>query len=336
MLLAGDVGGTNTRIALVRSQGSEPEALEIYESAAFAGLEPMLDAFMDAHPSELEAATLGVAGPVRGGRTEAVNLAWPCDERSVARALSMDEATVSIINDLEANAWGIEALDDADVLRLNDAEPDPSGNIALVSAGTGLGESFITSGPSGPAASASEGGHIDFAPQSDLEAELRSWMAARLEHGHVSYELVCSGTGLVNIYEFLRDRSGNPEPEWLVRERSRGSEAAAISQAGMASRDAIASDALDLMVSIYGAQAGNLALTVLATGGVYLGGGIPPKIAGRMQEGGFMRAFVAKGRMERLMERIPVLLILNDRTALLGAARHAATSAAAAGRVGLG
>jgi|Tabmets5t2r1_1033131.scaffolds.fasta_scaffold17817_2 glucokinase len=333
MLLAGDVGGTNTRIALFSREGNEADAIEIYESAAFEGLEPLLDTFLAAHPSGLEAATLGVAGPVRDGRTEAVNLAWPCDAGSLAEAIGIDHAAVSIINDLEANAWGIEALDDDDVLPLNEGEPDPSGNVALISAGTGLGESFITYGPGGPAASASEGGHIDFAPQSDLEGELRDWMAARLGHAHVSYELVCSGKGLVNVYGFLRERAGDAEPDWLIRKRAAGSEAAAISQAGMARRDPLASQALDLMISIYGAQAGNLALTVLATAGVYLGGGIPPKIASRIQEGGFLRAFVAKGRMRALMERIPVWLILNDRTALLGAARHAASTAAAASRV---
>jgi glucokinase len=332
MHLAGDVGGTNTRIALFDEEGGEPVAAEVYASSRYDGLEAMLEAFLEAHPAELKAATLGVAGPVRDGRTEAVNLAWPCDARRLAEALDIDPATVSIINDLEANAWGIEALGEDDVVRINEGEPDPSGNVALISAGTGLGESFITYGPGGPAASASEGGHIDFAPRSELEDELRSWMAARLDHGHVSYELVCSGMGLVNVYAFLRERSGEPEPEWLARDRAERAEAAAISDAGLARRDPVADDALDLMVSIYGAQAGNLALTVLATRGVYLGGGIPPKILDRIREGGFMRAFAAKGRMRGMVERMPVWVILNDRTALLGAARHAASAASAASR----
>jgi glucokinase len=248
----------------------------------------------------------------------------------VAARLELSPAAVSVINDLEANAWGIEALDRDDLAALNEGERDPGGTVALISAGTGLGESFITYGPNGPAAAASEGGHIDFAPRSELEGELLRWLAERRSHTHVSYELVCSGMGLVNIYEFLRERAATPEPDWLAGDRASGG-AAAISAAGLRRRDEVASESLDLMVSIYGAQAGNLALTVLATGGVYLGGGIAPKIVDRIREGDFMRSFVAKGRMQALLERIPVWVILNDRAALLGAARHAASAAAGAG-----
>jgi glucokinase len=329
MLLAGDVGATHSRLALLANGGEEPRDLEIYGSRDHASLEDMLRAFLAAHPADLEAATVGVAGPVRDGRTQAVNLAWPVDAAAVAEVLGLDRKRVSVINDLEANAWGLQALGGADLVALNEGDPDDDGTVALVSAGTGLGEAFVTYGPYGPAARASEGGHVDFAPRDALQEELRRWLA-RTE-GHVSYERVCSGMGLVHIYEFLRERGGDPEPGWLGEERARGGDGPAITEAGLARRDSTASDALDLMVSIYGAQAGNLALTVLATGGLYLGGGIAPRIVERLREGGFMEAFVAKGRMASLLERIPVWVILNDRAALLGAGLHAAARVEAAG-----
>jgi glucokinase len=330
MLLAGDVGGTHSRLALLPDGGEEPRNVEIYGSRDHASLEEMLRTFLAAHPADLEAATVGVAGPVRDGRTQTVNLAWPVDAAAVAGVLGLDGSRVSVINDLEANAWGLQALENADLTFLNEGDPDEDGTVALVSAGTGLGEAFVTYGPYGPAARASEGGHVDFAPRDPLQEELRRWLA-RTE-GHVSYERVCSGMGLVHIYEFLRERGGDPEPGWLGEERGRAGDGPAITEAALGRRDPTASDALDLMVSIYGAQAGNLALTVLATGGVYLGGGIAPRIVERLREGAFMEAFMAKGRMASLLERIPVRVILNDRAALLGAGLHAVAHAKTADR----
>lgn len=328
MILAGDVGATNTRLALLPDGGEEPRQLEVYRSREHASLEEMLRRFGAAHPAELEAATFGVAGPVRDGRTQAVNLAWPVDAAALADVLGVDSGRVSVINDLEANAWGLEALEPDDLIPLSDAEPEPNGTVALISAGTGLGEAFVTYGPHGPAAHASEGGHVDFAPRSELQEALRHWLAG--PEAHVSYERVCSGMGLVSIYEFLRERSGEPEPTWLTEERAGGGDGPAITRAGLDRADQAASAAVDLMIEIYGAQAGNLALTVLATGGVYLGGGIAPRIVERLGEGGFMEAFLAKGRMATLLEGIPVWAILNDRAALLGAGLHAASQAAAA------
>lgn len=328
MLLAGDVGATNTRLALLPRGGVKPRQLEIYRSCDHPSLEEMLRQFLAAHPATLEAATVGVAGPVRHGSTQAVNLAWPVDAASLADVLKLDGSRVSVINDLEANAWGLEALDVDDLTPLNDVEPESNGTVALVSAGTGLGEAFVTYGPHGPAAHASEGGHVDFAPLGPEQEDLRRWLAA--SEGHVSYERVCSGMGLVSIHEFLRERAGEPEPRWITDARARGEEGMAVTRAGLDRRDQLASDALDMMISIYGAQAGNLALTVLATGGVYLGGGIAPRIVERLREGGFMEAFTAKGRMSSLLEQFPVWVILNDRAALLGAGLHAAARAAAA------
>jgi glucokinase len=325
LILAGDVGGTHTRLALLSEEQRDPNQREIYPSAGHGGLEEIVGTFLAAHPAKLDAATFGVAGPVRDGRTQAVNLAWPVDAASLAQKLELDPARVSVINDLEANAWGLEALGEDDLVALNHAEAEPGGTVALISAGTGLGEAFVTYGPYGPAAQASEGGHVDFAPRDELQAELLRWLTARGDH--VSYERVCSGIGLANIYAFLRGRASEPEPEWLAAERAGGAEGAAITRAGLERRDATASGALDLMLSVYGAQAGNLALTVLAVGGVYLGGGIAPRVVERLKEGGFMAAFTDKGRMSAVLERIPVFVILNDLTALLGAGRHAAAQA---------
>jgi glucokinase len=316
------VGGTHARLALFEQSEREPTALEIYPSADHAGLPEIVEEFRARHPQQLVAASFGVAGPVDRGRTEAVNLAWPVDARELAERLKLEHGAVAVINDLEANAWGITTLRPDDLAPLNEGEGEQDGNLALISAGTGLGEAFVTHGQRGQEVHPSEGGHADFAPRGELESELRDWLGR--DGAHVSYERVCSGLGILNIHSFLRQRSTQPEPEWLVKERERdGGEA--ITRAGLEQRDGVASQALDLMVSIYGAQAGNLALTVIATGGVYLGGGIAPKILPRLQQGGFMRAFTDKGRLSDLLERIPVRVILNELTALLGAARHAAS-----------
>ena len=322
VVLAGDVGGTHARLALFEGHEREPTALEIYPSADHAGLPEIVEEFRAAHPGEVAAASFGVAGPVDRGRTEAMNLAWPVDARELAETLKLDDRAVAVINDLEANAWGIATLRPDDLAPLNEAEGERGGNLALISAGTGLGEAFVTHRERGQDIHASEGGHADFAPSDELESELRAWLAR--DGAHVSYERVCSGMGILNIHSFLRQRSTEPEPEWLARERERDG-GAAITRAGLEQRDGVASQALDLMVSIYGAEAGNLALTVIATGGVYVGGGIAPKILPRLQQGGFMRAFTDKGRLAELLERIPVWVILNELTALLGAARHAAS-----------
>jgi glucokinase len=319
-VLAGDVGGTHARLALFAQGGREPTAMEIYPSGEHAGLVEIVEVFLAEHSGDPVAATVGVAGPVREGRTEAVNLAWPVDAGELADALSLPSAAFAVINDLEANAWGVPELSEDDLVNLNRGVAENDGTLALISAGTGLGQAFITFGPDGRQVHASEGGHTDFGPRSALESELREWVAR--DGGHVSYETVCSGLGLRNIYEFLRSRSPDAEPEWLAEER-RKDDGAAITRAGLDRRDEVASEALDLMVSIYGAVAGNLALTVLATGGVYLGGGIAPRIVPRLKEGGFMSSFRDKGRLGEVVERIPVNVILNELTALIGAGRHA-------------
>jgi glucokinase len=321
VVLAGDVGGTSTRLALFAGDEREPAAFEVYRSAEHRGLEEIVDSFRAAHPQPFVAATVGVAGPVRRGRSEVVNLAWPVDGGELAAALRLPVDRTSVINDLEASAWGIPHLREDDLLQLNDGAGVEGGTVALISLGTGLGEAFVTFGPEGQEVHASEGGHVEFGPRTELESELRAWLAG--DDHHVSYEDVCSGRGLVNVYGFLRSRAADPEPEWLETDRRRDDPAAAISRAGLERRDPVADQALDLMVSIFGAQAGNLALTVTATGGVYLGGGIVTKIVARLREGPLIAAFGDKGRVSEVVERIPVRVVLNERIGLLGAAGHA-------------
>ena len=319
-VLAADVGGTNTRLALFAPGNATPMHLETFASNEHASLDQMIGLFLAEHPTTVDAACAGVAGPVRAGRTEAVNLAWPVDAATLATTLALPRVTV--LNDLEANAWGLGSLDPDDLASVLAGTPDPIGNRAVISAGTGLGQAGLFWDGSGHRPFATEGGHADFAPRSELEVDLYLFLAAEL--GHVSYERVVSGMGLVNIFRFLLHRGQRGTPGWLAEARSSGGdEAAVISHHALEESDPTAAEALDLMISLFGAQAGNLALSVMATGGIYLGGGIAPKILQRLRAGGFAEAFLAKGRFAELMSRIPVHVILNDLTALMGAARRA-------------
>jgi glucokinase len=302
VILAGDIGGTNTRLALVDGDPGEPAAVEIYPSAAHASLEEMVQAFLAVHPAQPVAACFGVAGPVRDGRVRVTNLAWPVDGATLASVLGLDR--VLLLNDLEANAWGIAALGPADFHVLNAGRTDARGNAAVCSAGTGLGEAGLYWDGERHHAFACEGGHTDFAPRNELQRGLREFVAE--EQSHVSYERVCSGIGLVNIYRFITGGNDLGATE--------------ITQLALAGTDEHAVVALDTMVEIYGAEAGNLALKLMATGGVYLGGGIPPRILPKLEQGSFMQAFTDKGRFADLLAAVPVQVILNDRTALMGAA----------------
>jgi glucokinase len=307
VILAGDIGGTNTRLALVDGDVRRFEAIEIYPSAAHESLEEMVQAFLRTHPAQPTAASFGVAGPVRDGHVDVTNLAWPVDATRLAPLLHLDR--VLLLNDLEANAWGISALSSDDFHVLSEGDRDAAGNVGVCSAGTGLGEAGLYWDGERHHVFACEGGHTDFAPLDEVQEGLREFLAR--EYGHVSYERVCSGMGLVNIYRYLAG--------------SCSLDAARISSLALAEADETAVAALDLMVSIYGAEAGNLALKLMATGGIYLGGGIAPRILPRLRAGAFMEAFTTKGRFSELLGAIPVRVILNDRTALMGAALAAAT-----------
>jgi glucokinase len=326
VILAGDTGGTSTRLALfeLREGVLHRVVSEVVRSREAGSLEEAVTRFSARHRGEVTEACFGIPGPVRDGRAEALNLPWVVEARALARALGLQH--VWLINDLEANAYGIAALEPGDLAVLNAGTPDPSGNMAVISAGTGLGEAGLAWDGQRHTPFPSEGGHADFAPADELQIELLRFLMA--EHGHVSVERVLSGPGLHNIYRFLRDTGRSEEPPWLREEVTRGDAPALISRLGLEGRDPLCVRALDLFVAVYGAEAGNLSLKVMATRGVYLGGGIAPKIIERLRKPGFMEAFVAKGRMRALLEAVPVRVILNDQAALLGAARCAAIRAA--------
>jgi glucokinase len=323
VILAGDIGGTNARLACFKRDGTRLLSLQEqdYPSREHSGLDEVVKKFLaDYSVTTIDQACFGVAGPVKDGRVVASNLPWVVDAAEVAEVLGIDE--VALINDLEANTYGIFALEPADFSALNDGGSDAVGNIAVIAAGTGLGEAGTYWDGRRHHPVASEGGHADFAPRDALETELFSNLLARFKH--VSYERVLSGSGLVHIYEFLRDTGRGEEPEWLRAKIQGPDPAAAISNAALEGRSDLCERALSILVSIYGAEAGNLALKFKATGGVFVGGGIAPKILEKLRLPNFIEAFKAKGRMRPLLETIPVRVILNDKAALLGAARRAA------------
>jgi len=325
MILAGDIGGTNTRLGLFKIDGKRlTAAVEgVFVSRDHKSLEEIVAAFVSQHGLTVEHACFGVAGPVRNGRCEGVNLPWVADERELARALGLE--AVGLINDLEATGYGISALEASDFLVLNEGAPGASGNAAIIAAGTGLGEAGLYWNGADYLPIASEGGHADFAPRNALEIELLRYLQARFTH--VSWERVVSGPGLFNIYKFLRDPGRGEEPDWLANAIRDRDAAAVISEAALEGRSPLCAQALDLFVSFYGAEAGNLALKFLAAGGIFVGGGIAPRIIGKLKDSTFMSAFVSKGRLNSLLEAIPVRVILNDKAALLGAARCAALRA---------
>jgi glucokinase len=319
MILAGDIGGTHTRLALFDADPHEPLALTVYPSREHAGLEEIVTVFLAEHPADLEGACFDVAGPVRNGRARTTNLPWIVDARRVADRVGLH--SVEVVNDLAATAYAIGELKTSDLETLNAGDPSVGGNIAVIAAGTGLGEAGLIWDGERYHALASEGSHSDFGPRSDLEVGLYTSLAR--EDSHVSYERVCSGIGLVAVYRFLRERSRTPEPAWLASAIHDGDPAIAISNAALAGRDAVCEEALDLMVSIYGAEAGNLALKFLATGGIYIGGGIAPHILPKLRQHWFLDSLTAKGRFRAMLEQIPVHVILNERAGLLGAAKIA-------------
>ena len=322
MILAGDIGGTNTRLALVDAAPGGMRILfeKTFPSRERTSLEAALEEFLSLRRAAFTRASFGIAGPVRNGRCEATNLPWVVDAKSVAKRLRLKR--VGLINDLVANAHGIALLRGKDFVTLNKGARNAQGNRALISAGTGLGEAGLLWDGKAHRPFASEGGHVDFAPRNHLEMELLDYLMKR--HGRVSCERLVSGPGLVNAYRFFRDREKGTEPAWLAEELRVGDPAAAISRNALEGKSPLCIQALELFVSVYGAAAGNLALTLMATGGVYLGGGIAPKILAKLKEPGFMNAFTAKGRLRPLLQEIPVRVIMNPKTALLGAARHAA------------
>ena len=329
-LLAGDIGASNIRLALFREEAGTliPGWSARYRVTDFQGVGDALERFvleaMEAGTyGPVDAAAFGVAGAVRDSRVVSSHLPWPLDASLLAAPLRLP--TVVVVNDLMVNALGLGELASTDFALLNEGVEDPDGNAVLVSPGTGLGVSILVRDGSGFRPIPSEGGSVAFAPRGRIEVELLEFLSA--EFGHVACERILSGPGLVNLYRFERSRSEEPEPLWLRgRMTALGDAAPAITEAALAERDAVCQRTLERFVSILGSQAGNVALTGLATGGVYLGGGIPPRILPKLLEGSFFAAFCDRGRFGPILSRMPVRVVLNDRCALLGAARAAATA----------
>jgi glucokinase len=323
MIVAGDVGGTKTALALFAPEGNELRRVReaVYPSQGHGSLEEILAAFLRAGPEGPPAAAcFGVPGVVLEGKSATTNLPWTLEEGSLARALGVPR--VKLLNDLEATAYGMLYLKPADLAPLNPhAGAARPGNAAVIAAGTGLGEAMLYWDGRHHHPLASEGGHADFAPRTDQEVDLLRYLRAR--HGHVSCERVLSGPGLFNVFSFLRDTgAGTPTPA-LAEALAAGDPAAAVGHFGVDGGDPLAAAALDLFCTLYGAEAGNLALKCVAVGGVFVGGGIAPKILPALQKGGFLKGFTEKGRFHTLLEGIPVSVALDPGAGLLGAAHYA-------------
>lgn len=331
MILAGDVGGTKVHLALYRFVNGKlsPVRDEKFPATEYACLDDVVKEFLSPEKSgqpdvrsQIVASCFGVPGPVRDGRLKLTNLPWSLDARDLQRTLGIQH--IFLINDLEANGYGIAELSQDKIFTLHTGDASAVGHRALIAAGTGLGECLLIWDPilRRHLPIPSEGGHVDFPARNETEIALFKHLQRKL-NGRVSTERVVSGIGIPNVYEFLRDDQKMDEPEWL-RERMRNEDPnAVIGECADDGSSDICVRTIELVTSAYGAEAGNLALKVLAVGGLYIGGGIGPKILKFLSAGGFMKAFLDKGRMSPLLETVPVRLILDDTCALLGAAAYA-------------
>ena len=326
MILAGDIGGTNARLAYFQSQNGHLRLMteRVFPSREHRELAEIVTKFLQESGTRPDAACFGIAGPVRNGRVETSNLPWVIEQSQLAEDIRVPSTL--LINDLEASAWGIGALDAGDLVALNQVSEPVVGNQAVIAPGTGLGEAGLFWDGSRHHVFACEGGHTDFGPQGDLQIELVRFLRARF--GHVSYERILSGPGLMNVYEFLRDRGCGTESAEFAAALKKGDAAAVISRAALDGTQSLAEQALDLWIAVYGAEASNLALKVMATGGLFLAGGISPKILAKLAGPLFMQTFLDKGRLRSLVESIPVQVVTNDKAGLLGAARCAAVGSA--------
>jgi glucokinase len=321
-VLAGDIGGTKTRLGIFEVDGDEYGLVEerSFPSQEHAGLDEIVVEFVGSGGSDCRAACFGLAGPVTGRQVRVTNLPWVVDADVLESRSGIPH--VALLNDLEATGWGVPALDESQFVALNLGLPEATGNGAVIAAGTGLGEAGIFWNGHEGRPFACEGGHAGFSPTDELGDRLLRFL--RGIHGNASWERVLSGPGLANLYRFMVVEAGESEPEWFEEAERAGDPVPAISGAALEGRCEISVRTLELFARLYGEEAGNLALKVMATGGVWVGGGIAPKILPFLEGGAFMDGFLAKGRMRPLLESMPVRVILDDCTALYGAARYAA------------
>ena len=326
MILAGDVGGTKVHLALYDFSDGKLKYTKDKQFPAkeYSGLEEIVKEFLG--NEKVTAACFGVPGPVRDGRLRLTNLPWTLDSRELSASLAIQH--VFLINDLEANGYGVAELSADQIYTLSEGDAGQIGNRALIAAGTGLGEGLLAWNGRIHVPYPSEGGHTDFGPRNEEEIELLRFLQQKY-NGRISYERVVSGMGLTNIYEFLREVRGMEEPAWLAERIAAAHDPnSVITEMALSAKSEICQKALDMLVSVYGAEAGNLALKVLSVGGLYVGGGIAPKILEKLKDGTFMKAFVDKGRLSQLLINMPVRIILDSRAALMGAAAYAEARAA--------
>lgn len=321
MLLAGDIGGTKTVLALFTAEDGPHKPIKEarFKSGKYEKLANIVEEFLSQTGQQPEIATFGVAGPVHDEIVRVTNLPWVVDSKELRRVLQIED--VYLINDLEAIAFSIPALNESDLEKVKEGNRHSNGPIAVIAPGTGLGEAFLFWDGNRYRPIPSEGGHTDFAPATPLELELLKYLQPRL--GHVSYERVCSGLGIPNLYAFFRDTEICEEPSWLREELENADDPTPLifkyAQEGKAK---ICEKTVSLFLSILGSEAGNLVLQVLATGGVFLGGGIPPRIVPELRSDTFLKAFTEKGRFKEFLMDVPVDVIMNSKAALFGAANH--------------
>lgn len=318
-VLAGDIGGTKCLLCLC-DDSLRPVFERRYPSAEHTEFVHVVRKFLAETGARPDRACFGIAGPVVNDVCRTTNLPWLIDARTLEADTEI--AKIRLINDFHANAASVEALSEADVVELHPGGQEPRGPIAILGAGTGLGQAFLFHTGSSYEVIASEGGHCDFAPRTEEEIGVLRYLIKKYD-GHVSYERLISGMGLVNLYEALREMGHAKESDAVRAEMAAGDAAAVVSRHGLAKDDALSDRALTLFCSIYGAEAGNLALKLMATGGVFLAGGIAPKILERLKDGSFTKAYTDKGRLSPLVERIPVRVITNPLAPIIGAAKVA-------------
>lgn len=319
-ILTGDIGGTHTRLATVTQDKGRFRVVHVarYTSRDFEGLQPIIEHFLHDHPdAQPQQAAFGVAGPVVDGSCRTTNLPWELSDTALSRALGI--ARVHLINDLEAVAWGIDTLDDTALALLQTGHELEHGNRAVIAAGTGLGQAGLAFDGTLHRPFACEGGHTDFAPQTERDTLLLNTLQAR--YGHVSWERIVSGPGLVELFRQVLSSAIAAAPDWL--DDPQQDPAANISERALAGDDALCVETLNWFIELYGREAGNLALKLNTRGGIYLGGGIGPKILAALRTGRFMEAFLDKGRMSELLRSMPVRVICDEHTALYGLARYA-------------
>ena len=321
MILAGDIGGTRARLAAFETEGNRLQCVieKTYPSQQHDGLSVILADFIKTEGIPVHSACVGVAGPVRGGRSKISNLPWIIDSRELAQQLKL--SSVGLLNDLEAYAYGIDALESKDFVTLGEGAEDAEGNRAVISARTGLGMAGLYWDGFRHHPFACEGGHADFAPRNDLEMELLGYLQKK--YGRISYERILSGPGIKNIYDFLRDTHKSEEPERLRKQMDMSPDPPAlISRLALEGKAAICDQCLSIFVSVFGAETGNSALKFMSTGGIFIGGSIAAKIVPKMQDPVFMQSFLDKGRMEALLKDMAVKIVLNDDCGIIGAARY--------------